>query len=106
MLLCNTVKVEVACKHGSMILTPPQPNLGHKGGVHKPSLRLMSVWATDYCNVCLCCSPARSERYSHLGSDDDDETCDEDTSLELKQFSSVAHRFSKVVYDPMFVHIA
>ncbi|CAB1325982.1 unnamed protein product [Coregonus sp. 'balchen'] len=41
----------------------------------------------------------RSERYSHLGSDDDDdddETCDEDTSLELKQFSSVAHRFSKV----------
>ncbi|KAM9428346.1 microtubule-associated serine/threonine-protein kinase 3-like isoform 1-T1 [Salvelinus alpinus] len=41
----------------------------------------------------------RSERYSHLDSeddDDDDETCDEDTSLELKQFSSVAHRFSKV----------
>ncbi|XP_019901093.3 microtubule-associated serine/threonine-protein kinase 3 isoform X2 [Esox lucius] len=41
----------------------------------------------------------RTERYSHLGSDDDeddDETCDEDTSLELKQFSSVAHRFSKV----------
>ncbi|KAL0966654.1 hypothetical protein UPYG_G00297940 [Umbra pygmaea] len=42
----------------------------------------------------------RSERYSHLGSDDDDdeddETCDEDTSLEIKQFSSVAHRFSKV----------
>uniref|UniRef100_A0AAZ3QJN7 non-specific serine/threonine protein kinase n=1 Tax=Oncorhynchus tshawytscha TaxID=74940 RepID=A0AAZ3QJN7_ONCTS len=39
----------------------------------------------------------RSERYSHLGSDDDDETCDEDTSLELKQFSSVAHRFNGVV---------
>uniref|UniRef100_A0A674DXX6 non-specific serine/threonine protein kinase n=1 Tax=Salmo trutta TaxID=8032 RepID=A0A674DXX6_SALTR len=49
----------------------------------------------------------RSERYSHLGSDDDDddETCDEDTSLELKQFSSVAHRFSKVGNDPLFVHI-
>uniref|UniRef100_A0A3P9AFW5 non-specific serine/threonine protein kinase n=1 Tax=Esox lucius TaxID=8010 RepID=A0A3P9AFW5_ESOLU len=42
----------------------------------------------------------RTERYSHLGSDDDeddDETCDEDTSLELKQFSSVAHRFNGVV---------
>ncbi|KAJ0059047.1 hypothetical protein NL108_007306, partial [Boleophthalmus pectinirostris] len=38
----------------------------------------------------------RSDRYCHLGSDEDDETNDEDTSLELRQFSSVAHRFSKV----------
>uniref|UniRef100_A0A3Q3DQA6 non-specific serine/threonine protein kinase n=1 Tax=Hippocampus comes TaxID=109280 RepID=A0A3Q3DQA6_HIPCM len=38
----------------------------------------------------------RSERYSHLGSDDDDETNDDESSLELRQFSSVAHRFSKV----------
>ncbi|XP_057712807.1 microtubule-associated serine/threonine-protein kinase 3 isoform X7 [Corythoichthys intestinalis] len=37
----------------------------------------------------------RSERYSHLGSDDD-ETNDDESSLELRQFSSVAHRFSKV----------
>uniref|UniRef100_A0A4W5NNF0 non-specific serine/threonine protein kinase n=1 Tax=Hucho hucho TaxID=62062 RepID=A0A4W5NNF0_9TELE len=45
----------------------------------------------------------RSERYSHLGSDDDDdETCDEDTSLELKQFSSVAHRFSKELVGSRF----
>lgn len=40
---------------------------------------------------------ARSERYCHLGSDDDDdETNDDESSLELRQFSSVAHRFSKV----------
>ena len=58
--------------------------------------------------MCLCCSSARSERYSHLDSeedDDDDETCDEDTSLELKQFSSVAHRFSKVGNDATCIHI-
>lgn len=42
---------------------------------------------------------ARSERYCHLDSDDDDddETNDDESSLELRQFSSVAHRFSKVV---------
>lgn len=39
---------------------------------------------------------ARSERYCHMGSDDDDETNDDESSLELRQFSSVAHRFSKV----------
>ncbi|XP_056149716.1 microtubule-associated serine/threonine-protein kinase 3 [Lampris incognitus] len=38
----------------------------------------------------------RSERYCHLGSDEDDETNDEESFLELRQFSSVAHRFSKV----------
>uniref|UniRef100_A0A3Q3W3I0 non-specific serine/threonine protein kinase n=1 Tax=Mola mola TaxID=94237 RepID=A0A3Q3W3I0_MOLML len=38
---------------------------------------------------------SRSERYCHLGSDDD-ETNDDESSLELRQFSSVAHRFSKV----------
>ncbi|XP_068604889.1 microtubule-associated serine/threonine-protein kinase 3-like [Brachionichthys hirsutus] len=39
----------------------------------------------------------RSERYCHLGSDDDDdETNDDESSVELRQFSSVAHRFSKV----------
>uniref|UniRef100_A0A7N8XAF7 non-specific serine/threonine protein kinase n=1 Tax=Mastacembelus armatus TaxID=205130 RepID=A0A7N8XAF7_9TELE len=38
----------------------------------------------------------RSERYCHLGSDEDDETNDDESSLELRQFSSVAHRFSKV----------
>uniref|UniRef100_A0A8C9XKM0 non-specific serine/threonine protein kinase n=1 Tax=Sander lucioperca TaxID=283035 RepID=A0A8C9XKM0_SANLU len=39
----------------------------------------------------------RSERYCHLDSDDDDETNDDESSLELRQFSSVAHRFSKVL---------
>ncbi|CAL8345862.1 unnamed protein product [Merluccius merluccius] len=38
----------------------------------------------------------RSERYCHLGSDEDDETNDEESFQELRQFSSVAHRFSKV----------
>ncbi|KAM8839376.1 LOW QUALITY PROTEIN: microtubule-associated serine/threonine-protein kinase 3 [Synchiropus picturatus] len=38
----------------------------------------------------------RTERYCHLGSDDDYETNDDESSLELRQFSSVAHRFSKV----------
>ncbi|XP_034469028.1 microtubule-associated serine/threonine-protein kinase 3 isoform X1 [Hippoglossus hippoglossus] len=38
----------------------------------------------------------RSERYCHLDSDEDDETNDDESSLELRQFSSVAHRFSKV----------
>ncbi|XP_021177740.2 microtubule-associated serine/threonine-protein kinase 3 isoform X5 [Fundulus heteroclitus] len=37
----------------------------------------------------------RSDRYCHLGSDDD-ETNDDESSLELRQFSSVTHRFSKV----------
>uniref|UniRef100_A0A8C7WW84 non-specific serine/threonine protein kinase n=1 Tax=Oryzias sinensis TaxID=183150 RepID=A0A8C7WW84_9TELE len=37
----------------------------------------------------------RSERYCHLGSDDE-ETNDDESSAELRQFSSVAHRFSKV----------
>uniref|UniRef100_A0A3Q3GCG4 non-specific serine/threonine protein kinase n=1 Tax=Kryptolebias marmoratus TaxID=37003 RepID=A0A3Q3GCG4_KRYMA len=39
----------------------------------------------------------RSERYCHVASDEDDETNDDESSLELRQFSSVAHRFSKVL---------
>ncbi|XP_035276240.1 microtubule-associated serine/threonine-protein kinase 3-like isoform X4 [Anguilla anguilla] len=38
----------------------------------------------------------RSERYSHMESDEDDETNDEGSSLELSQFSSWSHRFSQV----------
>lgn len=38
---------------------------------------------------------ARSERYRHLGSEDD-ETNDEESSTEIPQFSSCSHRFSKV----------
>ncbi|XP_054835784.1 microtubule-associated serine/threonine-protein kinase 3 isoform X2 [Eublepharis macularius] len=37
----------------------------------------------------------RSERYRHLGSEDE-ETNDEESSLEIRQFSSCSHRFSKV----------
>uniref|UniRef100_A0A8C5C7M4 non-specific serine/threonine protein kinase n=1 Tax=Gadus morhua TaxID=8049 RepID=A0A8C5C7M4_GADMO len=38
----------------------------------------------------------RSERYHHLDSDEDEETNDEESSLEIRQFSSWSHRFSKV----------
>ncbi|XP_069505349.1 microtubule-associated serine/threonine-protein kinase 3 isoform X2 [Ambystoma mexicanum] len=38
----------------------------------------------------------RSERYHHVGSEDDDETNDEESSVEIRQFSSCSHRFSKV----------
>uniref|UniRef100_A0A8C8S3K2 non-specific serine/threonine protein kinase n=1 Tax=Pelusios castaneus TaxID=367368 RepID=A0A8C8S3K2_9SAUR len=37
----------------------------------------------------------RSERYHHLGSEDE-ETNDEESSVEIGQFSSCSHRFSKV----------
>ncbi|XP_053319996.1 microtubule-associated serine/threonine-protein kinase 3 isoform X2 [Spea bombifrons] len=38
----------------------------------------------------------RSERYRHLASEEDDETNDEESSVEIRQFSSCSHRFSKV----------
>ncbi|KAF4107630.1 hypothetical protein G5714_011994 [Onychostoma macrolepis] len=38
----------------------------------------------------------RSERYHHLASDEDDETNDEESSLEIRRFSSWSNRFSKV----------
>lgn len=40
-------------------------------------------------------SPARSERYHHLEAEEED-TNDEDFNVELRQFSSCSHRFSKV----------
>uniref|UniRef100_A0A3Q3CQA5 non-specific serine/threonine protein kinase n=1 Tax=Haplochromis burtoni TaxID=8153 RepID=A0A3Q3CQA5_HAPBU len=52
-----------------------------------------------------CFPPARSERYCHLGSDDD-ETNDDESSLELRQFSSVAHRFSKVLVYSSTEHLS
>lgn len=39
--------------------------------------------------------PARSERYHHLETEEED-TNDEDFNVELRQFSSCSHRFSKV----------
>lgn len=44
----------------------------------------------------MCLSSARSERYHHLASDEDEETNDEESSLEIRQFASWSHRFSKV----------
>uniref|UniRef100_A0A8C6EC41 non-specific serine/threonine protein kinase n=1 Tax=Moschus moschiferus TaxID=68415 RepID=A0A8C6EC41_MOSMO len=45
---------------------------------------------------------ARSERYRHLGSEDD-ETNDEESSTEIPQFSSCSHRFSKVYSSSEFL---
>nr|XP_031293484.1 microtubule-associated serine/threonine-protein kinase 3 isoform X13 [Camelus dromedarius] len=44
----------------------------------------------------------RSERYHHLGSEDD-ETNDEESSTEIPQFSSCSHRFSKVYSSSEFL---
>ncbi|KAF5913693.1 hypothetical protein HPG69_017469 [Diceros bicornis minor] len=44
----------------------------------------------------------RSERYCHLGSEDD-ETNDEESSAEIPQFSSCSHRFSKVYSSSEFL---
>ncbi|XP_051893520.1 microtubule-associated serine/threonine-protein kinase 3 [Pristis pectinata] len=38
----------------------------------------------------------RSERYQHLASEEEDDTNDEESSQEIRQFSSCSHRFSKV----------
>uniref|UniRef100_A0A8C3Q813 non-specific serine/threonine protein kinase n=1 Tax=Geospiza parvula TaxID=87175 RepID=A0A8C3Q813_GEOPR len=45
---------------------------------------------------------ARSERYRHLDSEDE-ETNDEESSVEIGQFSSCSHRFSKVL-QPLLQH--
>ncbi|XP_060702481.1 microtubule-associated serine/threonine-protein kinase 3 [Hemiscyllium ocellatum] len=38
----------------------------------------------------------RSEKYQHLASEEDEDSNDEESSLEIRQFSSCSHRFSKV----------
>uniref|UniRef100_A0A8C7NHV4 non-specific serine/threonine protein kinase n=1 Tax=Oncorhynchus mykiss TaxID=8022 RepID=A0A8C7NHV4_ONCMY len=45
----------------------------------------------------------RSERYHHLASDEDDETNDEESSLEIRQFSSWSNRFSKGDALPFYI---
>uniref|UniRef100_A0A673ANQ1 non-specific serine/threonine protein kinase n=1 Tax=Sphaeramia orbicularis TaxID=375764 RepID=A0A673ANQ1_9TELE len=48
----------------------------------------------------------RSERYHHLASDEDEETNDEESSLEIRQFASWSHRFSKVkTHFLIFAHL-
>lgn len=39
---------------------------------------------------------ARSEKYHHMETEEEDDTNDEDFSMEIRQFSSCSHRFSKV----------
>lgn len=39
---------------------------------------------------------ARSEKYHHMETEEEDDTNDEDFNLEIRQFSSCSHRFSKV----------
>ncbi|XP_066125726.1 microtubule-associated serine/threonine-protein kinase 3 isoform X9 [Saccopteryx bilineata] len=46
----------------------------------------------------------RSERYRHLGSEDD-ETNDEESSTEIPKFSSCSHRFSKVYSSSEFLAV-
>ncbi|XP_077893953.1 microtubule-associated serine/threonine-protein kinase 3 isoform X3 [Ictidomys tridecemlineatus] len=46
----------------------------------------------------------RSERYRHLGSEDE-ETNDEESSTEIPQFSSCSHRFSKVYSSSEFLAV-
>lgn len=53
-------------------------------------------YTSSYLNVFLFLCSARSERYHHLASDEDEETNDEESSLEIRQFASWSHRFSKV----------
>ncbi|XP_061214883.1 microtubule-associated serine/threonine-protein kinase 4-like [Neopsephotus bourkii] len=38
----------------------------------------------------------RSDKYQHMETDEEDDTNDEDFNLEMRQFSSCSHRFSKV----------
>lgn len=42
------------------------------------------------------CFVARSEKYHHMETEEEDDTNDEDFNLEIRQFSSCSHRFSKV----------
>uniref|UniRef100_A0A8C1GX67 non-specific serine/threonine protein kinase n=1 Tax=Cyprinus carpio TaxID=7962 RepID=A0A8C1GX67_CYPCA len=48
----------------------------------------------------------RSERYHHLASDEDDETNDEESSLEIRRFSSWSNRFSKLLHQYYFCHFS
>lgn len=57
---------------------------------------VLDVWLY-YQHVVLHLFSARSERYHHMASDEDEETNDEESSLEIRQFSSWSHRFSKVM---------
>lgn len=41
-------------------------------------------------------SAARSEKYHHMETEEEDDTNDEDFNVEIRQFSSCSHRFSKV----------
>lgn len=45
---------------------------------------------------------ARSDRYHHLETEEEDDTNDEDFNVELRQFSSSSHRFSKVSFLPFY----
>lgn len=55
-----------------------------------------TVLVPEFHSFCVVMFAARLERYHHLASDEDDETNDEESSLEIRQFSSWSNRFSKV----------
>lgn len=66
--------------------------LGHSPVAERQALGL---WVSLAAPASPCLPTARSERYRHLGSEDE-ETNDEESSTEIPQFSSCSHRFSKV----------
>uniref|UniRef100_A0A8C5LWP4 non-specific serine/threonine protein kinase n=1 Tax=Leptobrachium leishanense TaxID=445787 RepID=A0A8C5LWP4_9ANUR len=46
----------------------------------------------------------RSEKYHHMETEEEDDTNDEDFSMEIRQFSSSSHRFSKVLPPTFLIH--
>lgn len=57
-------------------------------------LKTETLWVTQ--TVPKPSSAARSEKYHHMETEEEDDTNDEDFTVEIRQFSSCSHRFSKV----------
>lgn len=60
------------------------------------SSKCLHPWERSLITVCVCvCVSARSDRYHHVDSEEEDDTND-DEHVEIRQFSSCSPRFSKV----------
>lgn len=57
-------------------------------------LKTETLWVTE--TVPKPSSAARSEKYHHMETEEEEDTNDEDFTVEIRQFSSCSHRFSKV----------
>lgn len=62
---------------------------------HLVRVQCLTVQKASFESLNVSSFPARSERYHHLETEEED-TNDEDFNVELRQFSSCSHRFSKV----------